>query len=48
MEYCLYNKFQITNHKYQTMTKIQIFKLFRSLIIGIWDLFVIWCLYFEI
>ena len=46
-------KFQITNHKYQTNhndqnSKFQTCLLFWSLYIGIWDLFVIWCLGFDI
>ena len=46
-------KFQITNHKYQTNnndqnSKFQTCFLFWSLNIGIWDLFVIWCLEFGI
>ena len=48
-----YKKSQIINHKYQTNHNVQNSKfqtcfLFWSLNIGNWDLFVIWCLEFDI
>ena len=41
------SKSQTTNHKQIPIIKIQNFKR-RSLRFGIWDLFEIWCLEFEI
>ncbi len=41
-------KFQNPNHKFQTNSNDQILKFETSLYFGIWDLFEIWCLRFEI
>jgi hypothetical protein len=42
------SKLQIPNNKQITMTEIPNSKHVWSLDIGIWNLFVIWCLEFEI